>query len=84
MAQGDRGNHLNEQIPIDGNVSADWEEWVFEEDRQGVTRVNRITYELCVLDALRERLRCKEIWVVGAERFGNPDEDADGLRDQAG
>lgn len=24
---------------------------------------------------LREQLRCKEIWVVGADRYRNPDED---------
>jgi hypothetical protein len=24
---------------------------------------------------LRERLRCKEIWMVGANRYRNPDED---------
>ncbi len=29
----------------------------------------------CVLRELRERLRCKEIWVVGADRYRNPDED---------
>ena len=28
-----------------------------------------------VLEALREQLRCKEIWVVGANRYRNPDED---------
>jgi len=37
--------------------------------------VDRLKYELCVLQALRERLRCKEIWVVGANRYRNPDED---------
>jgi hypothetical protein len=41
-------------------------------DRQ---RINRINYEICVLQSLRERLRCKEIWVAGADRFRNPDED---------
>lgn len=25
--------------------------------------------------ALRDKLRCKEIWVVGADRWRNPDED---------
>src|SRR3546814_20491008 len=34
-----------------------------------------INYEMCVLTALRERLRCKEIWVVGADRYRNPDDD---------
>ena len=38
-------------------------------------RVDRLKYELCVLQALRERLRCKEIWVVGANRYRNPEED---------
>ncbi len=35
----------------------------------------RISYEVCVLQALRAQLRCKEIWVVGADRYRNPDED---------
>ena len=42
---------------------------------RGGQRINRITYEICVLEALREKLRCKEIWVVGANRYRNPDED---------
>jgi hypothetical protein len=28
-----------------------------------------------VLTTLREKLRCKEVWVKGAYRFRNPDED---------
>ena len=43
--------------------------------RRDETRVNRITYEICVLEALREKLRCKEVWVVGANRYRNPDDD---------
>jgi hypothetical protein len=27
------------------------------------------------MEAVRDRLRCKEIWVVGANRYRNPDED---------
>jgi TnpA family transposase len=38
-------------------------------------RVNVINAELCVLTRLRECLRAKEIWVVGADRYRNPDED---------
>ena len=41
----------------------------------GRQRVNRLTYEMCVLQALRDQLRCKEIWVVGADRYRNPDDD---------
>lgn len=36
---------------------------------------NELNYEISVLQALRERLCCKEIWVVGANRYRNPDED---------
>ena len=39
------------------------------------TRVNRINYELVVLRVLCARLRCKDIWVEGAEKYRNPDED---------
>ena len=52
-----------------------WREAVVETDAQGRSRVNRITYEICLLEALHEQLRCKEIWVVGANRYRNPDED---------
>ena len=45
-----------------------------ETDAQGRQRVNRLTY-MGVLQALRDQLRCKEIWVVGADRYRNPDED---------
>jgi TnpA family transposase len=52
-----------------------WRDVVVEDAPGGGQRVNRINYEICVLQALRERLRCKEIWVAGADRFRNPDED---------
>lgn len=35
----------------------------------------RSVYEICTFQALRERLRCKEIWDVGADKWRNPDED---------
>ena len=64
-----------ETVPLDGVVRGLWREAVIETDTTGQERVNRITYEIAVLEALRERLRCKEIWVVGANRYGNPDDD---------
>lgn len=63
------------EVPLDGVVRGLWREAVVEQDAAGQDRVNRITYEIAVLEALRERLRCKEIWVVGANRYRNPDED---------
>ena len=64
-----------EVAPIDDIVRGLWREAVVEKDAKGRQRINRITYEICVLEALREKLRCKEIWVVGANRYRNPDED---------
>ena len=66
---------VDEEVPIDGVVRKQWKEFVFYKDPQGQTRINRITYEICVLKALRDNLRCREIWVVGANRYRNPDED---------
>jgi hypothetical protein len=37
--------------------------------------VQRSVYELCLFTALRERLRCKEIWVEGADKWRNPNAD---------
>jgi TnpA family transposase len=55
-----------------------WRGIVIEQAPDGGQRVNRINYEICVLQSLRDRLRCKEIWVVGADRFRNPDQDLPG------
>lgn len=67
-----------DEVPIAGIVRDKWREMVIEEDQHGIeriNRINRINYEICVLQTLRERLQCKEIWVVGAQRFRNPDDD---------
>jgi len=66
---------VDEDIPLDGVVRPLWRGAVIEYDPQGQPRVNRITYEICALEALREQLRCKEIWIVGANRYRNPDDD---------
>ena len=64
-----------EDIPIDGIVKNDWREAVIEEKDNGTIRVNRICYEICVLQAIRDRVRCREIWVEGANKYRNPEED---------
>jgi TnpA family transposase len=65
----------SEEIPIDGVLKAGAKEILMETDSDGSERINRINYEISVLKALRERLCCKEIWVVGANRYRNPDDD---------
>jgi hypothetical protein len=64
-----------EKVPIEGVVRPGWRELVVHVDARGRERVDRINYEIAVLQDLRDGLRCKEIWVVGANRYRNPDED---------
>ena len=64
-----------DEVPIDGVVRPQMQDILIEEASSGAPRINRINYEICVLQALRDRLRCKEIWVEGADRFRHPDED---------
>ena len=75
-AEGDGRQYFPaDEITIEGVIRPKWRDIVIEDAPGGGTRVNRINYEICVLQTLRERLRCKEIWVVGANRFRNPDDD---------
>ncbi|MEV5441281.1 Tn3 family transposase [Streptomyces sp. NPDC052644] len=66
---------LGETVPLDGVVRKDWMEFALHAPDKGPQRVIRTVYEACVFQALRDRLRCKEIWVVGADKWRNPDED---------
>ncbi|MFC9239831.1 hypothetical protein ACFTZK_25775 [Streptomyces decoyicus] len=60
-----------ESVPLAGVVPEQWRAAVV--DDKG--RVERIPYELCVLVALRDAVRRREIWVVGANRWRNPEDD---------
>lgn len=73
-----RAYSLEERIPIAGIVRGPWLETVLERDESGVVHINRIAYEVCLLLALREHLRSKEVWVQSANRYRNPDEDLPG------
>jgi hypothetical protein len=63
----------HEDVPLDGVVKEDWQDLVRDEKQGG--RVNRISYEICLLTTLREKVRCKEIWIAGASRYRDPDQD---------
>jgi hypothetical protein len=65
----------DEEIPIDGVVRPSEDSYVYESNNSGALRINRINYEMCVLSSLRDGLRNKSIWVAGANRYRNPDED---------
>ncbi|MFH9298931.1 Tn3 family transposase [Streptomyces sp. NPDC017520] len=61
-------------VPTDGVVRKDWREAVV--DDKG--KVERIPYELCVLVALRDAIRRREIYVEGGKRWGHPEDDLPG------
>ena len=64
-----------DKVPLEGVVSSQWQELILEKDSSGQIKINRLNYELALLQALRDGLRCKEIWVVGANRYRNPEQD---------
>jgi TnpA family transposase len=65
----------DEDVPLDGVVPKEWQGTVVDPDRHGQPRINRINYEMHTLQALHERVRCKEIWIPGAQRYRNPEDD---------
>lgn len=65
--------------PLEGVVPKAWREAVVDEKR----RVERIPYELCVLVALRDAIRRREIYVEGGNRWRNPEDDLPGDFDTA-
>jgi TnpA family transposase len=73
--EGGRYVSLADDQVVSEIIPARWRDLVVEKDRSGAGKISLINYEICVLTVLRERLRCKEIWVVGADRYRNPDED---------
>lgn len=64
-----------ESVPLVGILKNEWAESIVETNSDGEVKINRINYEIFVLPALRDGLRCKEIWVVGANRYRNPEQD---------
>ena len=44
-----------EEVPLQGIVSSGWRELILMPDKKGHLRVDRLKYELCVLQVLRER-----------------------------
>ena len=66
--------YFEEDIFDDSVIPSKWKSVVIESNN-GKRRINRINYEICILQTLREKLRCKEIWVVGSDKYRNPDED---------
>ncbi|MFE7183939.1 hypothetical protein [Streptomyces erythrochromogenes] len=60
-----------ESVPLAGVVPGHWRAAVVGDK----SRIERVPYELCVLVALRDAVRRREIWVLGADRWRNPEDD---------
>lgn len=66
---------LGETAPVHRGTAGQWAELVYRADKRGRRRIVRMVYEVATFQALREQLRCKEVWVAGSGRWRNPDED---------
>jgi hypothetical protein len=62
-------------VPAHGGLSGDWQDLAYRTDGKVRRRVVRTIYEIHTFEALCDQLRCKGIWLVGAEEFHNPEED---------
>ncbi|POH72169.1 Tn3 family transposase [Arthrobacter glacialis] len=60
-----------EAVPVVGVVPKSWEGAI----RDDKGRIERIPYELCLLVSLREALRRREVFVDGAGKWRDPEED---------
>ena len=64
-----------ETAPKHKGTAGEWADLVYRADKRGRRRTVRMVYEVATFQALRDQLRCKEIWVAGAGRWRDPDED---------
>ncbi|MET8006580.1 Tn3 family transposase [Nonomuraea glycinis] len=76
----ERTNHtkyyaVGETVPVEKIVPAELAELMYRTDKAGRRRILRSVYECGVFQTLRDKLRCKEIWVHGALKRRNPDDD---------
>ncbi|MDX3319746.1 hypothetical protein PV415_22840 [Streptomyces sp. ME03-5684b] len=60
---------LGETVPVHKAMGGDWAEVVHRTDKRGRPRVVRMVYEVVAFQALRDQLKCKEIRVIGADRW---------------
>ncbi|MEU4799471.1 hypothetical protein [Streptomyces sp. NPDC023327] len=59
---------LGETVPVHKAMGGDWAEVVHRADKRARRRVMRMVYEVVAFQTLRDQLKCKEIWVAGADK----------------
>lgn len=71
-------------VPITDTLPAEWKSMVIEtvatssddaDSKNKSRQIHRMNYEIAILEMLRDKLRCKSIWIEGAYRYRNPDDD---------
>lgn len=62
-------------IPVNNVIPNEWHNLVIIKSENGSQQINRINYEIAVLQELKKQLNCKMIWIDGAFRYRNPDYD---------
>lgn len=69
----------NVMMPTDGIISSKWQDAVIEtssfQKNKNTKKINRFNYELAVFEELQKQVSCKMIWVAGAYRYRDPNED---------
>lgn len=75
MNQSTKLIYIDESVPVTGVIKSKWRNAVIQKDESGNEFIEKVNYEICVLQSLREKLRCKEIWVIGADKYRNPEDD---------
>lgn len=66
----------DEIVPLDGVVRPMWKDMIEEKPvKSNESKIKRVDYELCALQSLKDKIRCREVWISGADKYRNPDED---------
>lgn len=65
----------NIDIPIENVVPHEWQNLVVVKSKDGILKINRINYEISVLQELKRQLNCKMIWIEGALCYRNLNHD---------
>ena len=71
-----KATFISEPLPP-GFQAGVWEKAILDQSPDG-KRIRRKALEVCVLSQLEEALKCKDVWVEGAYRFRDPDQDLPG------
>jgi hypothetical protein len=66
---------ISESLPVQHIVPGELAELMYRTDTGGRRRILRSVYECGVFQILRDKLRCKEIWVHDVYKWHNPDDD---------